>query len=88
MQDMKNPRALSQEEVQMLLLDMMARVPSELTVAVMLPELIRCIAAISDRLTVKETSDLLAIAAIISRAVAAGEAVASVKVKVAKDTMQ
>lgn len=83
-----NPRKLSEDEVRLLVADMATKVPCEVTLASALPSLFEVIGAISDRITMVETGNLLGLAAVVSKVVAAQEMFADTQIVVPKETRQ
>ena len=82
--NMTNPRKLTEDEVRLLMVQMAGTMPPEITLADMVPELIRLTAAVSDRLSMQESGALLGVATALARACAAGDPAATRHVKVAR----
>lgn len=85
---MPNPRRMSVDEVQAMIVDLAAKMPAELTLRDMLPELIGAIAAASDRITLRETSSLIGVAAVMAKVCAAGDFLTSTQIKAERGTCQ
>jgi hypothetical protein len=83
-----NPRKLEEVEVRLLVADMVAKIPPEITLESALAMLIEGISEMSARITMFETSTLIGIAATVTKAVAANRALASTPIAVAKETCQ
>lgn len=83
-----NPRKLEEAEVRLLVADMITKIPPEITLETALAMLVEAISEVSERSTMFQTSNLIAIAAVVTKAVAANQALASTQITVAKETRQ
>jgi len=86
--DMMNPRKLDEAEVRLLVLDMVPKIPPELTLEASMFMLIEAISDMSERITMHQTSNLVGIAAIITKAIAADQEAAARPIVVDKETRQ
>ena len=82
-------RTFSEEDVRMLMLKLATTVPDEITLADMVPEFIRVTAAISDRITMQESSALIGAIAVLARACAAKDPATTCRVAIVQsETLQ
>lgn len=86
--DITNPRKLERHEVELLVADMTTKIPPEITLEVALNMLIEATSDTSDRITMFETSNLISIAAVMIKAVAAQEDYATMPIIVERETRQ
>lgn len=86
--EMDSPMKMSEGDVRLFALEMMYKVPPELTLADTLDVMFGTISAISDRITMEETGSLLGIVAVVAKVVAAKEQFTSTAIKIEKGTRQ
>jgi hypothetical protein len=86
--DMMNPRKLEEDELRILVADMTTKLPPEITLETALMMLMDATSELSDRITMFETSNLISIAAVMTKAVAAQELYATSPISVEKETRQ